>query len=669
MTQRTAAPEIDAYIDMKAPRIKNDKLLRKAYEFAKRAHQTQKRFSGESFIIHPLNVAKILFEMGFEENVIAVGLLHDTVEDTGVTLEDLTREFGEEIAGLVDGVTNISRIRSENIKQHQAENIRKMLFSMVKDIRVILIKLADKLHNMRTLEWLDDKKAQRISKETVDIYAPLAGRLGMARVKVELEDLALKWIDPEFYKDLKRNIVQQKGKRERYIENFKGILYKEFLEYGIDARIVGRAKHFYSIYQKMKEKDKSFDEVFDLYAIRILCRTVRECYEILGVVHKLWKPVRGRFKDYIAMPKSNMYQSLHTTVIGPEGKAIEVQIRTEQMNIIAEEGIAAHWAYKLGIRNLDGIEKELTWLKKLKGWKESLDNPSGFMEDLQKDLLEEEIYVFTPKGDVMQLPIGSTPIDFAYKIHTEVGHRCIGAKVNGRIIPLRKPLKSCEVVEILTSKNGTPSREWLDVVKSSRARHKIRVFFTQQEEKRDNLKGQESQRAGAKQKPKKQPDDDSGERKTAESWKSSQSAQELGLIAEGEQNVQLRLAQCCTPHPGDDIIGYITRGKGITVHRSDCRNLRALKDYATRKIAVEWTEKTKKAYSLDILSKDRPGLLLDISSAIASSNANIIEMHLKSNIDGFVRGSFRIQIQDEQQRKILLKDLRSIKEIVTIQFR
>jgi guanosine-3',5'-bis(diphosphate) 3'-pyrophosphohydrolase len=659
MEQQTAAPDIAQYFDTGAAHIQDKKLLMRAFEFAKNAHKTQKRFSGEPFIIHPLNVAKILYEMGFDEKVIAAGLLHDTVEDTGVTLEHLRREFGKEIADLVDGVTNISRIRSENIKQHQAENIRKMLFSMVKDIRVILIKLADKLHNMRTLQWLDEKKAQRIARETLDIYAPLAGRLGMARVKVELEDLSLKWLDSDFYKDLKNNIVQRKDKREKYIENVRRILYKEFSSYAIEARIMGRVKHFYSIYQKMKEKEKSFDEIFDLSAIRILTGTVKECYEILGVVHKIWKPVRGRFKDYIAMPKSNMYQSLHTTVVGPEGKVLEVQIRTEQMNVIAEEGIAAHWVYKLGKKSLVGIEKELTWLKKLKNWKESLDNPSGFMEDLKKDLLEEEIYVFTPKGDVIQLPIGSTPIDFAYKIHTEVGSRCIGAKVNGRIVPLRKPLRSCEAVEILTSKNGSPSLEWLDVVKTSRARYKIKAYFSSRMEKKEEVKEQYAEKQEDKKRPKKRKSTAAGAERPAE----------FSLIAEGERNVQLRLAQCCTPHPGDDIIGYITRGKGITVHRTDCKNLKALKDYPKRKIMVEWTEKTKKVHTVDLLSKDRPGLLMDVSSAIASSNANIIEMHLKSNHDGLVKGTFRLQVQDEQQLKILLKDIRSISEIVSLECR
>jgi guanosine-3',5'-bis(diphosphate) 3'-pyrophosphohydrolase len=409
----------------------------------------------------------------------------------------------------------------------------------------------------------------------------------------------------------------------------------------------------------MKERDKSFDEIFDLYAIRILTHSVKECYEVLGVVHKLWKPVRGRFKDYIAMPKSNMYQSLHTTVVGPDGKALEVQIRTEHMNMIAEQGIAAHWAYKLGKKKLLGLEKELTWLNKLKNWKESLDNPSGFMEDLKKDLLEDEIYVFTPKGDVMQLPLGSTPIDFAYKIHTEVGNRCIGAKVNGRIVPLRKPLHSCEVVEILISKNGSPSLEWLDVVKTSRARHKIRGYFASRSEKKESIKEVAAERGALKR----------SEKKEKIEKHETKPSGEFNLIAEGERNVQIRLAQCCTPHPGDVIIGYITRGRGITVHRANCKNLKALKDYPKRRITVEWAEKGKKVYSVEINSRDRPGLLMDISSAIASSNANIIEMHLKSNHNGLVKGDFRIQVKDEQQLRLLIKNIRSIPEVISLDCR
>jgi GTP pyrophosphokinase len=372
-----------------------------------------------------------------------------------------------------------------------------MLFSMVNDIRVILIKLTDKLHNMRTLEYLEKIKAQRIAKETLDIYAPLAGRLGMARFKVELEDLSLKYMDPGFYNDLKSYVTQRKEVREKYIENVKLILKKEFEKYKINAQIMGRAKHFYSIYKKMKDKDKTFDEIFDLFAIRIIAGTVKECYEIMGIVHKLWIPFRGRFKDYVAVPKSNMYRSLHTTVIGPERKTLEVQIRTHKMNMIAEEGISAHWAYKEGKKKLSGIEKELTWLRKLKMWKENMDNPAAFMEDLQKELLEDEIYVFTPKGDVIELPIDSTPIDFAYRIHTEIGNHCFGAKVNDRIAPLRSSLHSCDVIEILTSKNATPGREWLDVIKTSHARHKIRAFFSKHDTKEETPKQREQTKEAA----------------------------------------------------------------------------------------------------------------------------------------------------------------------------
>ncbi|MFW6139671.1 MAG: RelA/SpoT family protein, partial [Spirochaetota bacterium] len=536
-------------------------------------------------------------------------------------------------------------------------------------IRVILIKLADKLHNMRTLEYLPPKKRKRIARETLDIYAPLAGRLGMARIKTELEDLSLKYIEPEFYHDLKNYVVQRKEIREKYIERVKGILEQEFSRYGINARIFGRAKHFYSIHKKMKEKDKTFDEILDLFAIRIITDTVKECYEILGVVHRLWMPVRGRFKDYIAMPKSNMYQSLHTTVVGPRGKSLEVQIRTESMNLIAEEGIAAHWAYKEGKRKLAAVEKDLKWLKKLKNWKENINNPSGFMEDIQKDLLEDEIYVFTPKGDVIELPRGSTPIDFAYKIHTEVGHHCIGAKVNGQIVPLRKSLHSCEVVEILTSKNARPSYEWLEVVKTSRARHKIRAYVSSHDsmyalprrvEEKQEKESTEKQNQEIRKNP--QP-------ATTKRGASQGSCSENNLVAEGEKNVQIHLAKCCSPRRGEEIIGYITRGKGITVHRTDCKNLRAIKDYKSRAIAVEWEPASAKTYQVDIISRDRPGLLMDISTAFANSNANITELYLKTDAEGRVKAQFKIHINDEEQLKLLLKDINCLPEVVSVEYR
>lgn len=438
----------------------------------------------------------------------------------------------------------------------------------------------------------------------------------------------------------------------------KQILHREFAQYGVKAVIYGRAKHFYSIYMKMNEKEKTFDEILDLFALRIITGSVRECYEVLGVVHKHWMPVRDRFKDYIAMPKANMYQSLHTTVVGPEGKSLEVQIRTDSMDLIAEEGIAAHWAYKEGAK-FSGVQKELKWLNKLKGWKENLDNPAGFMEDLQKDLLVEEIYVFTPKGDVVELPIGSTPIDFAYKIHTEIGHHCIGAKINGRIVPLRKPLHSCEVVEILTSKNATPSREWLDVVKTSKARHKIRVFFSRIDGVRDEEKTLEQEKEPTEKKVK----------KTRGVTGAKKGIKDYLLVAEGEKNVQINLARCCSPHPGDDITGYITRGKGVTVHRVTCKNLRAIRDWRSRMINVEWEEKSKKMYDLAVASRDRSGLLMDISTAIASFNANIIELHLKVNHGAQVRISCRVQVIDEQQLKMIINALQAIPEVTSLEYR
>jgi GTP pyrophosphokinase len=660
--EKQTIPDLAEFVSLAKLSESEAGVVRLAYEFAVRAHASQKRLSGEPYIIHPLHVAKLLHEMGFDSQVIAAALLHDTVEDTGVELAEISQRFGPEIAALVDGVTKISRIRSENIKHHQVENIRKILFSMVGDIRVILIKLADKLHNMRTLEYMNRDKAQSVARETLGIYAPIADRLGMARFKIELEDLALKHLDPGFYDDIKNYLMQSKKVRESFIEKVQKILQREFKQYGVKAGISGRAKHFYSIYKKMKDKDKSFDEIFDLFAIRIVTNSVKECYEVLGIVHKLWIPFRGRFKDYIAMPKSNMYQSLHTTVIGPEGKTLEVQIRTEQMEIIAEEGISAHWAYKEGKKNLAGIQKELKWLNKLKTWKESMDNPSGFMEDLQKDLLEDEIYVFTPKGDVVELPIDSTPIDFAYKIHTEVGNHCIGAKVNDRIAPLRKPLHSGEVVSILTAKNATPSQEWLDVVKTSRARHKIKAFFAAQEEKREVEKLESGQPVS----PLKGTPPPRDKRNTEAG---RYAVGEYSLIAEGEKNVQIRLAQCCTPHPGDAIVGYITRGKGITVHRVDCKNLKSIRDYSRRRITVEWEEKTRKIFTVNITSKDRSGLLLDITTAIANANANIVELHMKSSQGSTVKAVFRVQIKYEQQLKMFIKDIKALPDVLSIDYR
>lgn len=654
--ERQTTFKLQDFIDTKRFSAADVRKMNRALQFAHMAHDKQFRLSGDPYIVHPIQVSRMLHEMGFNANVIIAGLLHDTVEDTTITLAELRDAFGDDVAELVDGVTKISRIRSENIKQRQAENIRKMLLSMVNDIRIILIKLADKLHNMRTLEYLEKERAERIARETLDIYAPLAGRLGMARIKIELEDLALKTLEPEMYEDIKKHIFQKKNARERYIERVKGILQNEFSTHGIRAMIYGRVKHFYSIYRKMKDRDKSFEEIYDLFAMRIVTNSVRGCYEILGVVHKLWMPVRGRFKDYIAMPKNNMYQSLHTTVIGLDGKSLEVQIRTAEMDNVAEEGIAAHWAYKEGHREPKGMQKELRWLNKLKSWKENLDNPGGFMEDLQKDLLMDEIYVFTPKGDVVELPIGSTPIDFAYKIHTEIGNRCIGAKVNGHIIPLRRPLHSCESVEILTSKNGTPSREWLDVVKTSRARHKIRAYFSKLEGVKDEEKEEEPPQASPEKKSK----------KTTRPSTGVSEHKDYRLVAEGERNVHLNLARCCNPHPGDGIIGYITRGKGITVHRIDCKNLRALRDYEKRMISVEWEEKTKKIYHVNIDARDRSGLLMDISTAIANSNANIIELHLKADHSGHVKATCRIQLSDEQQLRIILDTIESIPEVTSL---
>ena len=671
MKQKTYL-KLEDYINLKSfSRATREKIV-EAYELAERAHKDQKRLSGEPYIIHPLEVAKILYDMGFNDEVIVAALLHDTVEDTALSLREIKELFGQTITDLVDGVTKISKIKSENTKLSQVENIRKVLFSMVKDVRVILIKLADKLHNMSTLEYLDKEKRTRIARETLDIYAPLAGRLGMARIKAELEDLALKYLEPEFYNDLKMYIDQKKETRERYIEQVKSILYKEFKGYGIRAEIEGRAKHFYSIYTKMKEKDRSFDEIYDLSAVRIITNSIKECYEVLGIVHKIWMPVRGRFKDYIAMPKSNMYQSLHTTVIGPDGKTLEIQIRTKEMNLIAEEGIAAHWYYKERKRvnnlNISKLNRELSWINRLKNWQESLDNPISFMEELQKELLVDQIYVFTPKGDVIELPVGATPIDFAYKIHTEVGHHCIGAKVNGKIVPLRRPLRSCEVVQILTSKNSTPSFEWLDVVKTSHAKHKIRAFFNQSILKKEEQKSTDKQKPDSSKDTAKTPGTKSRTKIKRRKVDISVKDEKISLEAEGESNIQIHIAKCCNPHPGDEIVGYITRGRGISVHQVNCKNLASIKDLDKRRIAVEWSSRSKRVYSFKILCHDRSGLLMDISTAIANANANVLDMSLHVDEKGMVNSSFKVQMADEKQLNLMLESVKSIKDIISINY-
>src|SRR5690554_47754 len=649
-------------------------IVEKAYEFAEEAHRGQFRYSGESFVEHPLGVALILAELELDIISIAAALLHDVVEDTEVTSETIKKEFGEEIALLVDGVTKLSRLKFQTREELQAENLRKMFIAMAEDIRVILIKLADRLHNMRTLKYLNKDKRIIKAQETLEIYAPLAHRLGISKLKWELEDLAFLFLEPEKYYEVARKVQANRAQREKDIQFALDLLKNRLKEVGLKAETYGRPKHLYSIYQKMKKKEIEFEEVYDLTAIRIITETVRECYEILGIVHEIWKPIPGRFKDYIAMPKSNMYQSLHTTVIGPHGDPLEVQIRTPDMHRTAEYGIAAHWRYKQNIKTDEAFAEKLSWLRQLLDWQNDLQEPKEFMENLKIDLFEDEVFVFTPKGDVVSLPGEATPVDFAYYIHTEVGHTCVGAKVNGKIKPLEYKLKNGDIVEIQTSKTSSgPSRDWLKFVKTSKARSKIKHWFKQQErdviiqrgrelldkelkrrhiELKENEKAEEIERISQKMGKNNSEellellgynqintqqvinrlnvvrDQEKGEiDKLKEiTRKTARKSADKGVRVKGMDNLLVRLARCCNPVPGDPINGYITRGRGVSIHRSDCPNLRNLvEEDSERLIEVQWDTSRSESYqvNLAIEALNKKALLNDITSLIKEEQINL----------------------------------------------
>ncbi|HZX21119.1 MAG TPA: bifunctional (p)ppGpp synthetase/guanosine-3',5'-bis(diphosphate) 3'-pyrophosphohydrolase, partial [Clostridia bacterium] len=596
-------------------------LVVKAYNFAENAHQNQYRKSGEKYFIHPVEVAKILIELKMDSSAIAAGLLHDVIEDTNYGYDKIKSEFGEEVADLVEGVTKITRLNFSSKEERQAENLRKMILAMAKDIRIILIKLADRLHNMRTLKYHNGEKQREKAMETLEIYVPIADRLGISRIKWELEDLCLRYIDPEGYYDLVDKVAKKRHDREEFINNVIDNLKDKLREFNIENEITGRPKHFYSIYKKMKDQNKTFEEIFDFMAVRVLVKGVKDCYGALGVVHTIWKPIPGRFKDYVAMPKPNMYQSLHTTVIGPEGDLFEIQIRTWEMHKIAEYGIAAHWKYKEGkTGNVDQqTDKKLAWLRQMIEWEKEVKDPREFMESLKIDLFTNEVFVFTPKGEVINLPAGSTPIDFAYKIHSGVGNTCIGAKVNGRIVPLDYKLKNSDIVQILTSSGSTgPSRDWLKIVKSSQAKTKIRQWFKKERREENIDKGQEiidkeikrlalgisqsalqkllnnmAKRHGfsstedlyaavgyggivltqimpkIKEIARKETVQDSSEKPKEymprEAAKKKKAGPSQGVRVKGIDNIMIRFAKCCNPVPGDDIMGYITRGRGVSI--------------------------------------------------------------------------------------------------------
>ncbi len=656
--------DINTLIDAIKKNVRNPDidLVRKAYFFAEESHKNQQRLSGEPYIIHPLEVAIILANMGLDTFTIAAALLHDVVEDTENTLDEIEKLFGNDVALLVDGVTKISSLKKQSKSSKQAFNLRKMLLATIKDMRVILIKLADKLHNMRTIMFQPDHKQLEIAQEVLDIYAPLAGRLGISKIRSELEDLAFHCLNHEEYHEIANKVAQQKYKLDEFIESVRSVLRKKFDELHIHAEIAGRVKHYYSIFRKMKSQNKTIDDIFDIRAIRIITEEIRDCYGVLGVVHTLWTPITSRFKDYIAVPKSNMYQSLHTTVIGPDNHPLEIQIRTREMHRTAENGIAAHWAYKE--REKEGAKeyRQITILKNIdKLGKES--NSREFIKELKMDLYEDEIYVFTPKGKIVKLAQGSTPVDFAYAIHSEVGSHCIGAKVNHTLVPLRTELKSGDIVEVLTSAKGHPSESWLKFVKSANARYKIRSYLRKVQETEKEKQNKAETPKQTKSVEVSVPEKDLIKiRKVAKKNK-------IGIRVEGTSNVLIRLSQCCQPIPGDDVVGFITRGRGITVHKKNCPSLRRMRVEKERFIDIRWEEDYDNAIypvKIKVLGDDRPNLLKDIAEEISICKSNIIKVEAQIINGNQAEFKMILEVKNTDHLSEILKHLKKIKNITDV---
>ncbi len=705
-------------------------LITRAYEFAKNAHVGQCRKSGEPFINHPTEVAYILSDVRMDVASIVAALLHDTVEDTEVTREEVSETFSEEIAALVDGVTKISNIEIDSLTEAQSMNFRKMLVAMSKDVRVVVIKLADRLHNMRTLMALREDRRIFKAKETMEIYAPLANRLGINSIKWELEDLSFYYLEPSKYESISRMVAESREAREKYLQEAIDVLQEELDKVGLDAKISGRPKHLYSIYQKMTQRGKGFSEIYDLIALRIIVDTIKDCYSSLGVTHTLWKPMPGRFKDYIAMPKFNMYQSLHTTVIGPAGRPLEVQIRTQEMHRINEYGIAAHWRYKqanAGHKSSDEqFESQLTWLRRMLDWQDDTTDPKDFMQALKVDLFESEVFVFTPKGEVVSLRAGSTPLDFAYSIHTQVGHHCVGAKVNGMIVPLSYELQSGDRVEILTQQNSNPSRDWLNIVKTPSARSKIRGYLSKASKGDDLLHGRDvlgremrksglgisssrsiaalkkiaaslqylevddvfaaigSGKLSGKQVANmmlKELQKDSAVEESRSQAKLNETAgmdlktenitkhtsqnrkkRNSGVVVKGVDDALVNLSKCCNPVPGDEIVGFVTRGRGVTVHRAECPNVRNLQENPERFIEVEWESSKNVAYSVELYvgAVDRTRLLQDVAIKLSDLGTNILSANTNSLKDGFVEMRFMIQTGSTEHIDSIVRSIKQI---------
>ncbi|WP_061310455.1 RelA/SpoT family protein [Clostridium botulinum] len=703
---------------------KEIKFIKKAYNFACNAHKEQKRISGEPYITHPEEVAIILFEMGMDVNTMIAGLMHDVVEDTQYTYEDVAKEFGNEVADLVNGVTKLGKIEYKTKEEQQADNVRKMLLAMTKDIRVILIKLADRLHNMRTLRFMPVEKQKEKAQETLDIYAPLAHRLGISKIKWELEDLSFRYINPNEYYFLVRKIAEKRAEREEHIKEIISNLQQNLKRAGIESEIDGRPKHFYSIYKKMHNKNKNLDQIFDLTAVRILVDTVKDCYAALGIAHTVYKPIPGRFKDYIAMPKPNMYQSLHSTVMGVGGRPFEIQIRTYEMHKTAEYGIAAHWKYKEGVENSNNIDLKLTWLREMLDWQKETTDPEEFMQGFKIDLFSDEVFVFTPKGKVISLPNKATPVDFAYKIHTDIGHRCIGAKVNGKMVPLDYELKTGEIIEVLTSTTPKgPNLDWLSMVKSNQAKSKIRAWFKKEDKEENITKGKdilekETKKQGynfgelakgevletvlkrynmssiedmfaavgigalaasavvlrfreqylKKNKPELNWNEVRDQINKSNKQKKKKSSSP-GIIVKGEDNLLVRFAKCCNPVPGDNIIGYITKGRGISIHRTDCENMEQLvEEDPTKIVEVSWGKPKGGEYisELEVIAENTDGLLADIMLTINGSKTNLYAVNAKPIRNDSVVVNIKLKISNIEDLKSVMKDIRKLKGVLEV---
>ncbi len=683
-------------------------VLKRAFKFSYVAHKDQLRKSGDPYFEHPCRVANLLADLKMDSTTICAGLLHDVAEDTGVTLEQVKEEFSEEITNLVSGVTKISELKFDKVEAQQAENFRKMIISMIKDIRVILIKFADRLHNMSTIQFLPEKKRERIARETLEVYAPLAHRLGIARVKWELEDLAFKTLYPDAYNDILQKVADRRVERERYIQKIARPISKELRNNHIDGYITGRPKHFYSIYLKMERRGVSFEDILDLLAVRIIVKKSEDCYFVLGIVHSLFTPIHEKFSDYIATPKSNMYQSLHTKVIGPEGKVVEIQIRTEDMHRTAEDGIAAHWRYKEGKAKEDELDRSLSWLRRVLEWQQDDPESIEFMEYLKIDLFHDEVFVFTPKGHLFRLPIGSTPIDFAFAVHTDIGYHCLGAKVNSKIVPLNYRLKSGDSVEIITSNSQHPNPNWISFVKTSKARAKIKKWkrdsmFEQSAKLGEEILAKELKKLKIKFEDKEfselaqsygladlkqmhaaigrgEVSAESVIKKLVPEKTVVQKDENLfhkllrktqgdkkGVLVQGMDNMLITFGKCCQPVPGDTIIGFITRGRGVVIHRTDCKNIINLMKDAERIIDVEWDVGKDKLFDvrLDMLAHDRKDFLKDLSESLSRANANILNINLRTE-DSFIHNNMLIEVRNRNHLDKIIKNISKLKGIISV---